>query len=104
MVTYLNVDVIVVVSLVLVARRIEFVAQVLHLLPGQPHAERGLNLNHDPNLSGGVVFPVEGCGRVVKPKFWLALSAISAATRLTHFSLSKFNFPNNCSLLLRFNN
>lgn len=52
----LDVDIIVVFASLIVARRVQLVPELLHLLASEPHSESRLQLDNDVNLPGRVGF------------------------------------------------
>ena len=71
--TYLYVDVVVVVPMHTVARAIKLIPQFLHLLLGKPHSESRLDLNDDEDLTRRVCLTVDCLRRILV--FELRLSA-----------------------------
>lgn len=69
------------------ARAIDLVLQLLHLLAGEPHSERRLKLDNDPDLPRCVVLSVEGLGWILESELWLSTWGGSTAARLTHLQL-----------------
>ena len=82
MLTYLNIDVVVVVSPVDVSGIVELVPQLLDFFSGKPHAERRLEFDDNPDLARGVVLSIQGRAWV-KIEF-LSIRLIGATASLSH--------------------
>ena len=83
--TYLNIDVIIVFSMPMHSRSVKLVAYSLHPLSRQPHAERRLDLDDDPNLSRGVIFAIQCRCWIHRTQFRFTTGVRSTAASLAHF-------------------